>query len=141
VIWAVLDTNILVSGMAFSGPPSHIVELLRTGQFVSVTSRALLDELARTLQTEKLARHFREGPVIVMMIESISIVVEPATRLEVIEEDPADNRLLEAAQAGHADFLVTGDKHVLRLGSFDGTEIVTARQFLERLFPGGAPHE
>lgn len=95
MIWAVLDTNILVSGIAFSGLPSKVVELLRIGQFVSITSRALLDELARILQTPKLAPHVLDPLSIVLMIERISTVVEPTNRLEVIEEDPADNRLLE----------------------------------------------
>lgn len=119
--------------MAFSGLPSQIVELLRLGHFVSVTSRALLDELARTLQTSKLVPHFPDPLSIVLMIERISILVEPSISLEVIKEDPADNRLLEAAQAGHADYLVTGDKHVLRLRNFGSTEIATAKAFLERV--------
>ena len=61
-------------------------------------------------------------------------VVEPAMRLQVVEGDHADNRILECAVAVGADFLVTGDRrHLLPMGSYQGTRILNAPRFLSEL--------
>jgi len=58
-------------------------------------------------------------------------VIEPLVRLDVVADDPDDNRVLECAVAGRADCIVSGDRHLLRLGAFEGTPILTVRQFME----------
>ncbi len=58
--------------------------------------------------------------------------MEVAETLEVIREDPNDNRVLECALSGAADVVVTGDQDVLRLGAFRGIPLVSPREFLER---------
>ncbi|MGH2710981.1 MAG: putative toxin-antitoxin system toxin component, PIN family [Actinomycetota bacterium] len=133
MIWAVLDTNTLVSGMGWGGVPGRVVDLALAGRFVMVTSRPLLSELARVLRRRKLAGVFAESAEIVRLIEAASVVVEPTRTLQVVAEDPADDRVLEAADAAQADFIVTGDRHLLDLGAFEGARIVRPRAFLEVL--------
>lgn len=133
MIWAVLDTNTLVSGMGWGGTPGKIVDLALAGRFVMVTSRPLVDELDRVLRRRKLARVFAEPARIVRLVETASFVVEPGRRLHVVMADPADDRVLEAAEAAQADFIVTGDRHLLDLEVFEGTRIVRPRRFLEAL--------
>jgi len=58
-------------------------------------------------------------------------VVHPEVVLDAVPDDPDDNRVLECAVKGEAEFIVSGDKHLLRLGSYEGIVIVTVRQFLQ----------
>lgn len=97
-----------------------------------VSSPALLEELGRVLRYPKLARVFDDPAGIVSLVESVSVVVLPARRVSILA-DEEDNRLLEAAQAAGADYLVTGDHKLLGLGSFESTRIVSPREFLDGL--------
>ena len=133
MIWAVLDTNTLVSGMGWGGAPGRVVDLALAGRFVMVSSRPLLNELARVLERPKLAGVFTEPAEVVRLIEAASVVVEPTKALEVVAADPADDRVLEAADAAQADFIVTGDRHLLDLENFGGARIIRPRVFLETL--------
>jgi predicted nucleic acid-binding protein len=60
-------------------------------------------------------------------------VVVPRIALDVIHDDPDDNRILECAVAGHADVIVSGDRHLLRLKSYEGIPIVRPVDFLRAL--------
>jgi putative PIN family toxin of toxin-antitoxin system len=67
-------------------------------------------------------------------VKAMSVVVEPELRLDLLSDEP-DNRVLEAALAGHADYVVTGDKHFFELHSFDA-KIMTPINFLTLLRSG-----
>lgn len=130
-ISAVLDTNVLVSGLGWpKSVPGRIVEHALGLRFALVTSRALLDELARVLKYRKLAKVFPNSDQLVRLVEQLALVVEKTAALNVVTEDEADNRVLEAAQASKADFVVTGDAHLLKLRAFEGTRIVTPAEFV-----------
>jgi putative PIN family toxin of toxin-antitoxin system len=130
----VLDTNILVSGIGWPGFPSRLLDYWTEGLFTLVESPALLGEFRRVLRDEKFAFLDRdEVQEFFRMAVGKAKVVEPAFRLDVVQADPADNRVLECAIAGHADFIVSGDRHLLRLGQFAGIRIVTARQMIDIL--------
>ena len=62
-------------------------------------------------------------------LEAAALEVYPAELIEVITDDPSDNRLLEAGVAGNADFIVSGDRHLLSLGSYASLAIVTPARF------------
>jgi len=63
-------------------------------------------------------------------------VVTPAHQIEAIPDDPSDNRLLEAAIAGGADYVVSGDRHLLDLKTYEGVQIVTPARFVAILVAG-----
>jgi len=92
-------------------------------------------ELADVLQRPKLAAVVSEPLALVLLIETASVLVEPVLRLSVVPDDP-DNRVLEASQAGHADYIVTGDGGLLELDTFDGASIVQPSDFLQILDSG-----
>lgn len=130
---AVLDTNVLISAVVFGGLPGELVEAAREQRFQPILSPEILDELRRVLR-----KKFLYSDKAVYRAETVlrrtSIVVEPEQRVAMIQNDPADNRVLEAAIAGNADLIVSGDRaHLLPLHSFRGIPIVTPRQFLERI--------
>jgi putative PIN family toxin of toxin-antitoxin system len=125
---AVVDTNVLVSGLGWSGPPAELVDALLAGRLQLVTTEALLTELRRVLDYPRLAGALtRTGLTptqLVDLIREASIVVMPARGVAVVR-DAADNRLLEAALAGEVEMIVSGDDDLLVLRSFQGIPIVT----------------
>lgn len=104
------------------------------GHILVITSQPLLDELLDVLQRPKLAEYFPDPEETVALIGAMSVRVEPTTTLNIVADDD-DNRVLEAAQAGHADYVVSGDKDLCDLGTFDGMPIVRPAKFLELIGP------
>ncbi len=95
-----------------------------------VTSANLLAEAARVLRYPKLRLAFPDLDVIACLIREISITVEPRHPLPTLADD-ADNWVLEAAIEGHADVIVTGDRHLLDRGeAYDGVKLRRSRDFL-----------
>jgi putative PIN family toxin of toxin-antitoxin system len=125
----VLDSNVIVSGLAWSGPPARIVDAALDGQLELLTSHSLLGELRRVLAYPKLAKAIGEGGRLADLVESCSVIVEPRIVITAVT-DESDNRILEAATEGAADYIVSGDAHLLVLGSFRGIPIVEPSQFV-----------
>ncbi len=133
MISAVLDTNVLVSGIGWRGSaPSRILDELVAGSFIAVTSGSLLEELSRVLGYPRIRVAVPDARRVVSLIEDVSVVVEPVARLEVVVVEP-DNRLLEVAVAAGANYVVTGDRALLELGGYEGTAIVSPRDFVALL--------
>ena len=132
---AVIDTNVAVSAaISLGGPPAAIVRAWRAEAFTWVTSLPLLDEMRRTFARPRLARLFTWSPTEVIEFLDTVIrsgeLVRPAKQLDILKDDPSDNRLLEAALAGEADYIVSGDNHLLSLGEYEGVVIVAPARFL-----------
>ncbi len=134
---AVLDTNVLVSGLGWSGPPATILNAVSDERVMLITSAPLLDELRRVLVYPKLAKVVGDAAGLADMIAASSVVVEP-DRLLAIVNDESDNRVLEAATSAAADYIVSGDADLLDLGSFEGIPIVTAAQFVTGVLSRGS---
>lgn len=136
----VLDTNILVSGIAYPhGAPGRIVSAWLAGQFDLVLSEALLDEFSRVLRYPKLVRVMRKAGVseedlteYLDLFRIKAIVVAPqAVELAVRPRDPKDVPVLEAFFASGAEFLVTGDRRDLLVMGVPG--MLPAAEFISRL--------
>lgn len=121
---AVLDSNVIVSGLGWSGAPARIVEAVLAGELVLVTSAPLLAELRRVLAYPKLAKAIPDGSRLADLVEMSSVVVEPLS-VFAVAEDESDNRVLEAAVAAGVDCMVSGDEHLLTLGMFQGIPILS----------------
>jgi len=125
----VLDTNVLVSGLGWSGPPAAIVDAVTAGELTLLSSPALIAELRRVLSYPKLAKVFANPNAIADLVESASVQVLTSTQLQVVDDD-SDNRVLETALDGGANYIVSGDDDLLSLGSFQEIPIVTPAAFL-----------
>jgi len=130
---AVLDTNVLVSAILSRGsPPDTVLRAWRQGAFQFVTSPTLLSELYAVLRRPRIRDRlgWTEEEIVgfVTTLAETAVVVEPEEELSVVR-DEADNRVIEAAVAGEVDYVVTGDTDLLRLGSFEGVQIVTPARF------------
>lgn len=129
----VLDTNVLVSALHFSGLPRELLELARIGHFELFLSSFILTETERVLRNK-----FRWEEKILSLalskLRGIARVVEPQERVSVVREKTDDNRILECALAASADFLVSGDtKHILPLKEFRGIRIIRPAELLKLL--------
>jgi putative PIN family toxin of toxin-antitoxin system len=126
----VADTNVFISALMFGGLPGRFLNLALGGGFTLVTSKALLDELDEKLRG-KFAVSERDALGIRAKLGANVKVVDPDFELNAISDDPDDNRVLECAVMGKADFIVSGDRHLLRIGNYEGIAIITVPQFLE----------
>jgi uncharacterized protein len=124
----VLDSNVIVSGLGWSGPPARIVDAALEGRFALLTSEPLLAELRRVLAYPKLAKVIDDAERLVDLVEESGEVVQTSSVLAVVD-DESDNRVLEAAVDGNADYIVSGDDDLLGLGSFQDIPIFTPGEF------------
>jgi putative PIN family toxin of toxin-antitoxin system len=132
----VCDTNVLVSGLLWSGPPNTILKQVRDGQVVLVITPQLLEELMEVLNRSKFGRRKTHLQVtseeLVNRIAGMSIIVTDVEYLPpVILEDPDDDRILECAVRARAEVIVSGDQHLLNLKAYHGILIRSPAQFLE----------
>jgi putative PIN family toxin of toxin-antitoxin system len=128
----VADTNVLLSAILFGGLPEAFLDLASLRFFLLVTSPALLKELDGKLRLKFLMPD-EDAKEVRWALEEMAVVVLPDLRLTVVKSDPDDDRVLECAVAGKADYIVSGDKHLRGLGSYDGIRIVTVRQFMDTI--------
>ena len=133
---AVVDANVLVSALIRpQGPPGKIlIRLLEDRAFTLVTSSALLAELRRALTYPRVRKHIvASDEELDLWVASLGLVAEPVEgrlRLRVVAADPEDDKYIAAALEGSAQFVVSGDAHLLVLGVYEGIRIVTPRAFL-----------
>ena len=131
----VLDTNILISAFVFpGGSPEAVYRAALEGRLELITSHPLLAEFGRVLSAKFGwgSERVREA---VAHVARNAEVVRPTATVHAVEADPADDRVLEAASAGEADTIVSGDRHLLKLRSWEGIEIEKPASLLARLDP------
>ena len=128
----VLDTNVLVSGLAYPGSvPGRIVGMWRQGGLDVVLSRYILDEMARVLpRLRRIELNASEIRDLVDSFMFLADVVEPDDEQEAALRDPADQQVLATLVASRADYLITGDKDLLALSK--KYSIVTPAVFWSR---------
>ncbi len=137
----VVDTNVLMGGLIATRKASgRVLGLWLDGRVEAVLSPAVREEY------QKIFRRMRFGPrrdvarreaMLKRLLASEHVrEVHPTRRLDVVAACPADNRLIECAVTGRARYVISQDHHLLDVGEFEGVEMVTARDFLAREFPG-----
>ena len=126
----VLDTNVIISALLFGGNPRMVLERVLTQTVRMSVSRKILDEVVGVLQGRKFRYPHEVALSIVRELESISDLVAPVRRIQAISVDPYDNMVLECAVTADADYIVSGDAHLLKLKEFEGIRIVTSAEFL-----------
>ena len=138
MIRVVLDANVFVSALLSPGGASaEILSAWRDERFHLVISPAILEEIDRVLRYPKIrTRHRWRDAQLRRFIEDLAhlaILIPGELTLSVIADDPPDDRYLECAIEGDADHIVSGDEHLLRLGTYGKGSIITPRAFLDIL--------
>lgn len=131
---AVLDTNTLISALLFSGTASRLVPLWQARRITVLVSKAILQEYLRVLAYPKF--HLSDQEIKELIEEEVLLFVETVRvrrHLAVVQRDPEDNKFLECAVAGRAEYLVTGDRDLRELGSYRGITILMVGEFLRQI--------
>ena len=126
----VVDTNISISALFWSGLPRKVMDLARVGRIVLLTSREIEAELVRVLAYGRFGLPPAEIIPIVNDLRRLAVTIETRSRFNAIVDDPTDNIFLDCAVDGNADMIVSGDRHLLSLGMIEGIPIMRARDFL-----------
>lgn len=129
---AVFDTNILASALAIpDGQGERAVDLVIDGLVILSISKEVLHEVLRVP-----AHKFSRGPEVIsrtaVFLSDLAELVAPHRQLAVLD-DEAGNRILECAVAGHADVIVTGDRAMLKLKTYQEIRILSLRHFLDEI--------
>lgn len=127
----VSDTNIYISALEFGGTPERFLRFAEAGGFQLVISDAIMTEVAKVLRGDKFRWPEEEIAKAQRQIARFTKHVQPTETLHVIAADPPDNRILECAATAQADYIVSGDKHLLGLKQFGNTRILKVAEFME----------
>lgn len=138
MIRAVLDANVLVSAILTpKGVPAKVLTAWQADRFHLVLSEGVLGEIDRVLRYPRIVRRHQWSEERLQSfiddLAHLAIMTPGQVHLAVIAEDPPDDRYLECAVEGEAACIVSGDRHLHRLGEYQGITILTPRAFLEAL--------
>jgi len=129
---AVFDSNIFVSALAIpGGQAERAVDLVINGRVNLCISKEIIHEVLEVL-AQKFSRGSEELSRTAVFLSDLSELVASRRKLAVLEDEP-DNRILECAVAGHADIIVTGDRAMLNLKTYEHIRMLSLRQFLDEL--------
>jgi len=128
----VIDTNIMVSAY-LGGALKAIIVSWNSGKFTLVVSDAISNEYHDVLRRSKFQIEQTElDDFFAFLLDKAEFVI-PLETINVITNDPSDNKFIEAAIAGKAKLIVSGDNHLLEIRSFRDIPIITAKEFIKRL--------
>lgn len=127
------DTNVMVSAIFWEGNESKIIELVEEGELKLITSPLILDELKKVLSYKKFELEKKKVNEQVEYYLLLAELVFPTEKIDLVQDDPSDNKFLECAREGEAEYIVSGDRHLLDLEEFEGIKIVKARELLKIL--------
>jgi len=135
MIRVVLDANIYVSALLKpDSNPARIIGLVREGAVTLLASKPIMEELQRVLSYPKVQRiHRRRAKGIgqfLRRLQKIAVMTPAALSIEAVPGDPTDDKYLVCAVEGRADYIVSGDRHLQELTSFEGIPIVDPARFL-----------
>ena len=128
----VFDINILVSALIANGKPRQLWLAAVRNEFNLVLSHKMRSEFLAVIQRKKFQQYLTDRDTVdfIKSLDSTARFVRPAPGVKVIEDDPDDNLILATAIAGRANYIVSGDRHMLALGESRGVKIVTVDRML-----------
>ena len=126
----VLETNVLISGIYFSGPPGTILQAWRSGKFQLAVSIEILEEYLNV--AERLANRYAgvEYEGILGLIVQNAELVQAADLPKPVSEDPDDDKFLACALASNTRIIVSGDSDLLRVSGYADIRVITPKRFI-----------
>lgn len=135
----VLDTNVLVSGLigGRQGNPHQIYLAFKKQKFTLVTSVEILDEVEDVINRNYIVEKYRittsERQKMMKTLVGLSFVISGLSKAKVVKDDPKDDKFIAAAQNSQANYIVSGDPHLLKIKVYQGTKVITPRKFVKVL--------
>jgi uncharacterized protein len=130
----VLDTNVLVSAMIKAGKPRDLFNILIKDKQL-ILSRSILEEFLDVIEDPKVVKYASEQNVTVFLdtLRNAARIVQVKSGFKAVKEDPDDDIIVRAAYDGKADYIVSGDRHMLALKEYKGIKILTIDEMLNVL--------
>ena len=130
-----VDTNVIISALGWNGPEYKLMELVFDEKINMVISTQILEEFIGIAKSDKFDFSDEEIDEFSEALLNTGKIIFPDENISRIKEDPQDNRVLECALAGNVNYIITGDKHLLKLKEFEGIRIINASKFLKEYLP------
>jgi hypothetical protein len=142
MIRVVIDANQFVSALLKpESNPAKVIKLVQEGKIQLVMSSGIIDEIRAVLLYPKIMKRHRRSPeqinVFLKKLLKVAVITHSEPKLDVIKEDHSDNKYLECAVEGKADYIISGDKHLTDLKFFRGVKIVGPALFLRNVHMSG----
>lgn len=132
-IKVVIDTNVFVSGIFFSGPPSRILKAWQEDRIQIAASEDIITEYKRVIDTFSVQfEDINFDPILELLLIEAELVPSYSFT-EPVCEDPDDDKFLACAIASKSKYIISGDKHLLKIGNYVNSSIVTPRYFLDHI--------
>jgi putative PIN family toxin of toxin-antitoxin system len=128
----VLDTNIIISALFWEGNEKKVLDKCRAKELEMITSPEILDEVDGVLEM-KFEYPDDKRVEFLRNLLRISKLVFPDVEIDAVSDDTMDNRILECAVSGCADYIISGDHHLTDLGEYESIKILKASEFLKIL--------
>jgi putative PIN family toxin of toxin-antitoxin system len=130
-----MHPNTVVSGIiTISGVSAEVIDLLvEQRRFQAVFSDEILREYEGVLRRPRFRLPPEKVKSLLAFFETHGLKVTPQNLVQVITDDPSDNKFLAAAKEADANYIVSGDNHLLSLGKFEDIPILNSRQFLQMM--------
>ena len=131
----VFDVNVLVSGLIVNGKPWELWLKAEANEISLIISSEIISEFLSVISRKKFEKYVTEDDIqsfLEALHQTAKIIIIKLT-LKVVAVDPSDNVILRTAYDGKADYIVSGDKHLLSLGEFRGIKIATVDEMLKLL--------
>jgi putative PIN family toxin of toxin-antitoxin system len=122
--------------LLWGGKPAEVVKAAEDRRISIVVSEAIVEEVSRVLTYPKIRKVYQAERHREELIEAILKIVKFAQttkKVNVVAEHPADNKFIECALASGADYVISGDKHLLKIGSYKKIKMLSVSEFLQVL--------
>ncbi|OAT79413.1 putative toxin-antitoxin system toxin component, PIN family [Desulfotomaculum copahuensis] len=128
-----VDTNVLTSALGWNGPEAAVIEMVLESKIELCLSVQILGEFYRVVQYPKFGFNDEEVDGFVGRLLPVVTFISPMQKINAVTADPDDNKIIDCAVAGEANYLISGDKHLLELNEYKGIRILKASDFLQLL--------
>jgi uncharacterized protein len=131
----VLDANVWISALLWGGKPAEIIKTAEDLQFVILLSEEIVREISQVLMYPKLAKVYQAAGLrhedLIEAVLKIGKFVQVTEKVSIVVTHPADDKFLECALAASAEYIVSGDKHLLELVNHKKIRIMSVNDFLK----------
>ncbi|HBC93004.1 MAG TPA: putative toxin-antitoxin system toxin component, PIN family [Pelotomaculum sp.] len=126
-----VDTNVLVSALGWNGAEAAVLEMVLDYSLELCISPQILSEFYRVVQYPKFGFTEEEIDGFIGRLLPKAILLNPSKKINAVEADPDDDKIIECAVEGNSSYIISGDKHLLQLSEYEGIGILKASEFLQ----------
>lgn len=126
----VVDTNVYISAIFWGGKPRHVIDLGRDGKIQIFTSEDIEQEILDKLMT-KFGLDSDDAGIVMADFSTFTKPIRISRRIRAVKDDPDDDKFIECAVECNAEFIISGDKHLLNMKKYEGIDIISAATFLK----------